>query len=320
MIGRRRRDARRRGRPRSTGHESTDGSSSTGTSTIRRRPSTTSGTASRRAAPSSTTQLGLATVGRLDDLEHEHAGSIAGHARPGTDRRRRRTRGRVPAARTVSAPGADRPGDSQADPTIDSYLETLDHEDVLVRRGRRSGLYTFVAVHSTVRGPSLGGCRMWGYADARQALRDALRLSRAMTYKSAVADLPLGGGKGVIMTPPGDRPLLRAPDRGAARLRRHGRVARRPLHHRRGRRHLQPRHEGDRAAHRARRRASARAGRVGRPEPVHGAGRRGRDPRLLRAGVLVELAASSGRSPWSGSATSARGSPSAAPRPAPGWW
>ena len=43
---------------------------------------------------------------------------------------------------------------------------------------------------------------MWGYADARQALRDALRLSRAMTYKSAVADLPLGGGKGVIMTPP----------------------------------------------------------------------------------------------------------------------
>ena len=44
---------------------------------------------------------------------------------------------------------------------------------------------------------------MWGYEDSRQALRDALRLSRAMTFKSAVADLPLGGGKGVIMTPPG---------------------------------------------------------------------------------------------------------------------
>ena len=87
--------------------------------------------------------------------------------------------------------------------TTDGYLETLDHEAVLVRRGRRSGLYTFVAVHSTVRGPSLGGCRMWSYDDARQALRDALRLSRAMTYKSAVADLPLGGGKGVIMTDPG---------------------------------------------------------------------------------------------------------------------
>jgi leucine dehydrogenase len=87
--------------------------------------------------------------------------------------------------------------------TIAGYLETLDHEEVLVRRGRRSGLYTFVAVHSTVRGPSLGGCRMWGYADSREALRDALRLSRAMTFKSAVADLPLGGGKGVIMTVPG---------------------------------------------------------------------------------------------------------------------
>jgi leucine dehydrogenase len=94
----------------------------------------------------------------------------------------------------LPAPAAD---------SIDSYPESLDHEDVLVHRGRRSGLYTFVAVHSTVRGPSLGGCRMWGYADARHALRDALRLSRAMTYKSAVADLPLGGGKGVIMTAPG---------------------------------------------------------------------------------------------------------------------
>jgi leucine dehydrogenase len=56
-----------------------------------------------------------------------------------------------------------------------------------------------VAVHSTTRGPALGGCRMWRYGDARAAMRDALRLSRAMTYKSAVAGLPLGGGKGVIM-------------------------------------------------------------------------------------------------------------------------
>ena len=90
-----------------------------------------------------------------------------------------------------------------APPSTDTPLATLDHEDVIVRRGRRSGLYTFVAVHSTLRGPSLGGCRMWGYLDSREALRDALRLSRAMTYKSAVADLPLGGGKGVIMTAPG---------------------------------------------------------------------------------------------------------------------
>ena len=85
---------------------------------------------------------------------------------------------------------------------MDPYAAPLEHEQVLVRRGERSGLFTMVAVHSTVRGPSLGGCRMWRYDDARAALRDALRLSRAMTYKSAVAGLPLGGGKGVIMLRP----------------------------------------------------------------------------------------------------------------------
>ena len=58
-----------------------------------------------------------------------------------------------------------------------------------------------VAVHSTARGPALGGCRMWTYDDSRAAVRDALRLSRAMTFKAAVAGLPLGGGKGVIMLP-----------------------------------------------------------------------------------------------------------------------
>lgn len=86
---------------------------------------------------------------------------------------------------------------------------------MVVRRGQRSGLYTIVAVHSTVRGPSMGGCRMWHYDGARAAFRDALRLSRAMTYKAAVADLPLGGGKGVIMisagatlTPKGRRAAL----------------------------------------------------------------------------------------------------------------
>ena len=70
-----------------------------------------------------------------------------------------------------------------------------------MRRGTRSGCFCFVAVHSTARGPALGGCRMWHYEDSRAAMRDALRLSRAMTYKSAVAGLPLGGGKGVIMLP-----------------------------------------------------------------------------------------------------------------------
>jgi leucine dehydrogenase len=89
---------------------------------------------------------------------------------------------------------------------VERYLATLDHEELYVRRGPRSGLFTIVAVHSTVRGPSLGGCRVWTYDDNRAALRDALRLAEGMTYKSAVAGLPLGGGKGVIVLPPG-RPL-----------------------------------------------------------------------------------------------------------------
>ncbi|MET0684481.1 MAG: Glu/Leu/Phe/Val dehydrogenase dimerization domain-containing protein [Solirubrobacteraceae bacterium] len=62
-------------------------------------------------------------------------------------------------------------------------------------------------MHSTARGPSLGGCRMWRYDDTRAGVRDALRLSRAMTFKSAAAGLPLGGGKGVIMLRAEDPPL-----------------------------------------------------------------------------------------------------------------
>ena len=64
-----------------------------------------------------------------------------------------------------------------------------------------------VAVHSTARGPGLGGCRMWTYDDSRSAVRDVLRLSRAMTFKAAVAGLPLGGGKGVIMLRPDEAVL-----------------------------------------------------------------------------------------------------------------
>jgi leucine dehydrogenase len=60
-----------------------------------------------------------------------------------------------------------------------------------------------VAIHSTARGPSLGGVRLWTYAAEPLAVLDVLRLSRAMSYKNAAAGLPLGGGKGVIALPPG---------------------------------------------------------------------------------------------------------------------
>lgn len=73
-----------------------------------------------------------------------------------------------------------------------------------------------VAVHSTARGPALGGVRMWTYADTPSAMLDVVRLSRAMSYKNAAADLPLGGGKGVIAVPRGT--TLRARARTAALL------------------------------------------------------------------------------------------------------
>ena len=91
-----------------------------------------------------------------------------------------------------------------------SALISLDHEELVIRRGRRSGVYTIVAVHSTTLGPALGGCRMWRYVSSGEAARDALRLSRAMTFKAAAAGLNLGGGKAVISLPPGPPPNGRA--------------------------------------------------------------------------------------------------------------
>jgi leucine dehydrogenase len=77
----------------------------------------------------------------------------------------------------------------------------LDHEEVVVRRGKRSGVYCVIAVHSTALGPALGGLRIWRYADQSDALRDAMRLAAGMTLKAAAAGLDLGGGKGVICAP-----------------------------------------------------------------------------------------------------------------------
>lgn len=74
-----------------------------------------------------------------------------------------------------------------------------DHEQVSAFYDPESGLRAIIAIHNTNRGPALGGCRMWTYESDAAALTDALRLSRGMTYKAAVADLPLGGGKSVII-------------------------------------------------------------------------------------------------------------------------
>jgi leucine dehydrogenase len=73
------------------------------------------------------------------------------------------------------------------------------HEAVHFAHDAASGLCAVIAIHSTHLGPAAGGCRWWSYVDDAAALTDALRLSRGMSYKNAMAGLPMGGGKGVIM-------------------------------------------------------------------------------------------------------------------------
>jgi leucine dehydrogenase len=78
-------------------------------------------------------------------------------------------------------------------------MEKYDHEEVLFCFDRTTGLRAIIAIHDTTLGPALGGTRMWPYASEAEALQDVLRLSRGMTYKSALAGLDLGGGKAVII-------------------------------------------------------------------------------------------------------------------------
>jgi leucine dehydrogenase len=73
------------------------------------------------------------------------------------------------------------------------------HEEVVFVRDEAAGLSAIIAIHNTALGPACGGTRMWAYANDDEATKDALRLARGMTYKSAMAKLPLGGGKAVII-------------------------------------------------------------------------------------------------------------------------
>lgn len=106
----------------------------------------------------------------------------------------------------------------------DPWSAFADHEEVVVARDPASGVRMVVAVHSTVLGPALGGVRLAAYATTAMpgaaAYADALRLSRAMTYKNALAGLAHGGGKGVVVSAPGatDDDVLRAFGRLVASL------------------------------------------------------------------------------------------------------
>jgi leucine dehydrogenase len=83
------------------------------------------------------------------------------------------------------------------------------HEDIHFFDNEQCGLKAIIAVHSTHLGPAAGGARFWHYAKDEEALTDALRLSRGMSYKNAMAGLPLGGGKAVILA---DESRAKSPD------------------------------------------------------------------------------------------------------------
>lgn len=83
------------------------------------------------------------------------------------------------------------------------------HESLHYFSDDATGLRAIIALHSTTLGPAAGGCRRWSYAAESDALTDALRLSRGMTYKNAVAELPFGGGKAVIL---GDNAAPKSPE------------------------------------------------------------------------------------------------------------
>lgn len=81
-------------------------------------------------------------------------------------------------------------------------MEKYGHEQVIFNYDKATGLKSIIAIHDTTLGSALGGCRMWNYETEKDAVRDALRLSRGMTYKCAVSNVNHGGGKTVIMGDP----------------------------------------------------------------------------------------------------------------------
>lgn len=86
--------------------------------------------------------------------------------------------------------------------SILSYMEKYDYENLFICQDHATGLKAIIAIHDTTLGPATGGCRMWTYETEEEAIEDALRLAKGMTYKYAAAGVNLGGGKCVVMGDP----------------------------------------------------------------------------------------------------------------------
>ena len=85
---------------------------------------------------------------------------------------------------------------------ISELTPSFTHERLLQAKEETTGLHALISIHSTKSGPAAGGCRMFDYATLEDAIFDVERLSRGMTYKNTAAELPLGGGKAVIIGNP----------------------------------------------------------------------------------------------------------------------
>lgn len=96
---------------------------------------------------------------------------------------------------TLIMPPAARP----ASLSVLDHPENDGHEAVAFHHDPATGLRAIIAVHNTARGPGVGGCRVWDYATEAEALTDVLRLAKGMSYKNALAEIPFGGGKAVIL-------------------------------------------------------------------------------------------------------------------------
>lgn len=97
---------------------------------------------------------------------------------------------------------------AKADPVF-GQVSFDDHEQIVFCNDKDTGLKAIIGIHNTVLGPALGGTRMWNYNNEWEALNDVLRLSRGMTFKSAITGLNLGGGKAVII---GDAKTQKTPE------------------------------------------------------------------------------------------------------------
>ena len=113
---------------------------------------------------------------------------------------RRPAAGGTAAAGNVSAPVQRSPLSAEA-ASIDIFesMDSMGHEQLLLSHDPSCGYFGIIAIHDTTLGPALGGTRFWQYGSTDEAITDALRLARGMTYKSAVAGINLGGGKSVIV-------------------------------------------------------------------------------------------------------------------------